>query len=727
MLSRRSRLSAVVVLLAVVVALGGVAAPGASPAGAQAFDTLQVAPVRNVSSARVPIADISPRGNGGQFAWGIHLEDGTDWGYSPCHPGDTFYSVCPAGPFGYYRADHWTANSVSEISPQITIPNNVGGQNTQWANKTKGARIEIYPYGSGGIYDPFTQNVGGVAISAFGVDNAGNGPNLGVIKLPVLGSPGVGRLQGNVVSRTPIGAGRLLLDAFQEHGEYDNYPYTNTSTGFPEGGFVNTKSKGGNYTTGAVWNGQYHLFLTDTRGTPSDGDDIKLQAIVVIQGEQTLTIDLDATCFGFDECQYERPNPFTPELTTGGYHPVTPARIMDTRDGTGRVFNAVGPVGPGDGAVPGEPNPFVRAVGKWNHEAKVTGVGGVPSSGVSAVVLNVTATGASENTHVSIYPKPPRTFLYDDQASFGPGTVPNASNLNVSPGQTIPNLVVVRVGAGGMVRMRNNAGATHLIFDVVGWFDTGGLAGDTFTGITPNRILDTRPTSNVGPYATRFGAAEDRQLVVTGGDVPADATGVVLNVTALNATQTSHLTVYPAGVGRPNVSNLNFGLFHVVPNLVMVKVGVDGKIRIFNNSGATDVLVDVVGYYRAGGTGRFTPTASPVRILDTRTGAGTGGSGTAKVGPADTRTLQVAGANGIPGGATAVIMNVTVTGPTTGSHLTVFPDGVPMPKASNLNFFAGMTVPNLVMVKLGTGGRVQLYNNSGATHVIADVAGYITA
>ncbi|MEZ5135808.1 MAG: hypothetical protein R2699_12320 [Acidimicrobiales bacterium] len=85
------------------------------------------------------------------------------------------------------------------------------------------------------------------------------------------------------------------------------------------------------------------------------------------------------------------------------------------------------------------------------HEVKVTGVGGVPSTGVSAVVLNVTATGPTAASHLSVYPKPPRSTLYDDQGSFGAGTIPSASNLNVVAGQTVPNLVVARVGAGGKV------------------------------------------------------------------------------------------------------------------------------------------------------------------------------------------------------------------------------------------------------------------------------------
>lgn len=723
---RRRWMSVLVAGLAgTVLALGP---PAEAPAGAAASDTNQVTPVRNVAQAVIPIADISPRGTGGQFAWGVHLEDGTDWGYSPCsNGGDSAFSACPAGPFGYYRADHWTASSVSEVSPNLVIPNSTGPTNHGWANKAKGARIEIYPYGPGGTsYDPWTQDTGGVHINAFGINGAGVGPNLGVINLPTKGQANAGRLGGAIVSRDPIATKRLIVDAFQEHSIYDNHPYSTTSTGFPEGGFASVGSKGSAYTTGWVFNGLYHLFLTDTKSTVSTADDVKIQVMVVIQGDTTRAIDLDAPCFGFDECAYDSPNPYSPVLPVGGFHPVTPERIMDTRDGTGRPFNAAGPVSEGDGSSPGEPNNITRAFNQWNHEATVVGVGGVPATGVSAVVLNVTVTGpTAANSFLSVYPKPPRTFVYDDQSSFGASTVPLASNLNYVAGQTVPNLVVARVGVGGKVRLKSNSGSAHVIFDVVGWFDTGAVTGDAFTGVTPTRIMDTRADSTVGPYSTPFaGAAKDRALDVTGGVVPDDATAVVVNVTGLRASETTHLTVYPDGEPRPIVSNLNIGFGHVVPNLVMVKVGTGGNIRVFNNSGSADAIVDVVGYYRAGAGGKFRATSQPTRILDTRSGVGTA-VGPVAAGPGGVRTLLVGGANGVPANATAVLMNVTVTSPTTPSHVTVFPDGVAMPVASNLNFSAGQTVPNLVMVKLGTGGRLKVFNNAGNVDVIADVAGYL--
>ena len=70
-------------------------------------------------------------------------------------------------------------------------------------------------------------------------------------------------------------------------------------------------------------------------------------------------------------------------------------------------------------------------------------------------------------------------------------------------------------------------------------------------------------------------------------------------------------------------------------------------------------------------------------------------------------------------------LNVTVTGPTGTGYVTVYDDGATLPLASNLNFVAGQTVPNLVIARVGANGKVALYNGSAATiQLIADVSGY---
>ena len=121
----------------------------------------------------------------------------------------------------------------------------------------------------------------------------------------------------------------------------------------------------------------------------------------------------------------------------------------------------------------------------------------------------------------------------------------------------------------------------------------------------------------------------------------------------------------------------------------------------------------------------------PCRILDTRT---TLGGHPGPLGAGASINVQVAGATdkngspcGVPGtGASAAIINVTVTDTTAGSYLTIYPAGIPRPLASNLNWTAGRTVPNLVEVALGKDGALTAYNALGNVNVIFDVAGYVS-
>ncbi|MEO7397197.1 MAG: DUF1501 domain-containing protein [Ilumatobacteraceae bacterium] len=240
-----------------------------------------------------------------------------------------------------------------------------------------------------------------------------------------------------------------------------------------------------------------------------------------------------------------------------------------------------------------------------------------------------------------------------------------------------------------------------------------------FVGIVPARLLDTRE-GGTGP----IGAAATITLQVSGeGGVPAGAVAAVLNVTAVDGTISSYLTVWPAGVAKPNTSSLNTAGKDVVPNLVVSKLGPTGQVSIYNNSGVTHCVVDVVGYFSTAAGSRFS-ALSPSRILDTRLGVGATAAPVLSMAPI---VLRVTGAGGVSPDADAVVMNVTVTEPTASGFVTVWPTGTSMPTASNLNFVPSQTVPNLVIAKLGDGGAVSMYNSAGATHLVADVLGYFSS
>jgi serine/threonine-protein kinase len=124
-------------------------------------------------------------------------------------------------------------------------------------------------------------------------------------------------------------------------------------------------------------------------------------------------------------------------------------------------------------------------------------------------------------------------------------------------------------------------------------------------------------------------------------------------------------------------------------------------------------------------TGLFTSVV-PSRVLDTRAGIG---APAAPVAAGKTVALTVDGVGGVPAsGVSAVVLNVTVTQPTGGGYLTVYPAGSSKPLASNLNFVGGETVPNLVIAPVGAGGVVDLYNgSSGTVQLVADVSGWFSA
>lgn len=376
------------------------------------------------------------------------------------------------------------------------------------------------------------------------------------------------------------------------------------------------------------------------------------------------------------------PGPVPPLVSGAGFNPLSPARILDTRDGTG--FDG-GPARAG-----------------WTIPLDVTGRGGTPDEGVSGVLLNVTVTGPAAGGHVTVHPcGVPR---------------PNASSLNYEAGTTIANLVPARVGSGGSVCLYATA-RTDLVADVVGWWDDTG-AGDAYHPLQPARLMDTR--DGTGGPATPLVARVTRDLQVAGrGGVPADATAVVVTVTVTGPASGGWLVVWPAGTARPVASTLNFGAGQTIANLASVRLGAGGKISLYANTG-THVVVDVVGYHHPGAGLRFTPT-TPERILDTRNG--TGGYAT-PWGPAQQRDLTVHDRGGVPGDAVAVMMNLTATVPTAGSFATIWPAGTSRPVASVLNWVPGQTIPGLVVTGIGTGGAAAVYNNRGHVHLIADVVGW---
>jgi hypothetical protein len=245
------------------------------------------------------------------------------------------------------------------------------------------------------------------------------------------------------------------------------------------------------------------------------------------------------------------------------YTPAGPVRVLDTRNGTGGFSSPVG-------------------AGK-SIALQVAGQDAVPASGVTAVVLNLTATGPTANSYVTAYP--------DGQARPAQG-----SNLNFTKGETIPNLVIVQVGADGKVDLYNNAGSVNLVADLQGYYTT--TVGSQYGTDGPVRVLDTR--NGTGGYNSPVGPGKAISLQVTGQDgVPASGvSAVVLNLTATGPSSNGWVVAYPDGQARPaQGSNLNFTKGETIPNLVIVPVGGDGKIDLYNAAGSVNLVADLEGYF----------------------------------------------------------------------------------------------------------------------------------
>lgn len=383
----------------------------------------------------------------------------------------------------------------------------------------------------------------------------------------------------------------------------------------------------------------------------------------------------------------------------GEFHPVQPARVLDTRLGVGRD-GAAGKLGPSS-----------------EVSVQLSGRGGLPDDGVLAVVLNATVTGPTQSSFFSIWPTAVER--------------PVVSNLNFAANQTIANSVTVAVGADGSVNLSNEFGSAHAILDVVGYYATEtGQRGARYSLNLPRRVLDTRPAAGgdgrVGPGETITVSLD----AVPNPFVPSstEAVAVALNVTAVQPTAGGFLTVWPSQRPRPVASSLNFAAAETRANLVIVGVGEGNRsVDIYNESGSTHLLVDVFGLYvrtttdtpRRDQQGRFLPIV-PFRSFDSRVLSPYDPPGRIP----ENRSIIFSNSSGWTD-----IWNVTAVNPTADGFLSVlgFDEDRPntnFPETSNVNFRAGETVANGVYAL----GRpdTEVYNPFGETHLVIDRFGYLT-
>ncbi len=227
----------------------------------------------------------------------------------------------------------------------------------------------------------------------------------------------------------------------------------------------------------------------------------------------------------------------------------------------------------------------------------------------------------------------------------------------------------------------------------------------------PLRLLDTREAGE-----DRLAAGGERRVVVAGrAGVEADATAVVVNLTAVRPGGDGYLTVYPCGdAPSPPTSNLNYSPGYIVANAAIVPLGDDGAICV-SSSADTDVLVDVQGWYTAATD--YT-TTTPFRLVDSRIGLGT----PTQLDAREEVRIDVAGVAPIPTGTGAAAMNVTAVRSADRGYITMYPCG-DRPYASSLNTWPGHAIANLVITDLADTGEVCVYSSTD-TEIIIDVHGW---
>jgi hypothetical protein len=234
-----------------------------------------------------------------------------------------------------------------------------------------------------------------------------------------------------------------------------------------------------------------------------------------------------------------------------GFEPITPTRVVDTREGRGGAAWGAGE----------------------RRRVDLASAIGVPAGAV-AVAVNLTSTGETA------------AASYLSAFATGDPNGPSSSVLNARRGQDVANLAIVPLAADGSIEVYNNAGTTDLVADVMGWYTADG--GADFYGLDAQR---TASPPHLGAGETRLVTDLGHQIAVPDG-----AVALALNLTSTRGTAaTSYLTAYPAAVPRPLSSNVNTVAGVDLANSALVPL--DGGFRLYNNAGDVDVYEDVYGYF----------------------------------------------------------------------------------------------------------------------------------
>ncbi|MDH4144928.1 MAG: hypothetical protein OEY23_07145 [Acidimicrobiia bacterium] len=379
-----------------------------------------------------------------------------------------------------------------------------------------------------------------------------------------------------------------------------------------------------------------------------------------------------------------------------------------------------------------------------SRDVVVLGAGRAPAN-ATAVVLNVTVTDVQNPTHIAVLP-----------STGSPVTFSSTSNVNATTGQIVANLVTVRPGANGAVTIFNNQGPANVVVDLIGSYTPPGAQPLRYASVVTNatqsgRVLDTRPGGTLGDVERLYKLSVDGApcpVLPPVAPPPADCTvplgpgatmtvdnggggqAVVVNVTALNASTSTYLTVYN-GATRPGTSTLNVVPGEIVSNQVVVYLDTADnnnadKFKIYNHAGTVDVVVDYIGAFQppqANQSVRYEVVMgdAPTRIYDSRNFA-------ARLSGGD-YGVQVRGVGGVPDTANVkgVILNLTAVAMSGPGYIRLTPTPSSTAAFSHVNFRQWETRANQVIVQLGPTGAINanVYAAGGSGDMVVDVLGWL--
>jgi hypothetical protein len=419
------------------------------------------------------------------------------------------------------------------------------------------------------------------------------------------------------------------------------------------------------------------------------------------------------------------------------YTPVTPCRIIDTRNAGGILAG-------------GSTRGYLGWGASYASQGGAASNCDIPAStDTAAIVVNFTVVSPSTGGYITAYPS--------NVAQ------PLAASLNFNTADVKGNNAILKLNQTGVGNHLNiyTTSTTHLVADVVGYYARPVALGTfndrdlVYTPVTPCRIMDTR---NVGAAAGILNAGSTRSFLgwydsytLQGGEnnncnllQSTDNAALVLNFTVVNPTSGGYITAYPADAAKPLAATLNFGAGDIKGNNAFLKLNQTSGQVDFNvySTSNTHLVADVMGYYAKpvalGASNKdlvYTPV-TPCRIIDTRNAGANSGILTA----GSQRGFYGWQASYAPqGGSTtacnlplstdnaAIAVNFTIVSPTTGGYITAYPaDSTTVPLAATLNFNAGDIKGSNAILKLnqtGAGFHFGVYSTSTA-HLVADVVGY---